>query len=77
MSGPVASFVTGAAGTEMTGGSLSACVVTDTRNVAVATLLLASVAVQVTVVEPTGNVLPDAGAQSVGTLPLTASQLPH
>src|SRR5258706_611163 len=44
-----------------------------TVNVAVALLLCASVAVQVTVVTPIGNRAPEAGAHVTGTVPSTRS----
>jgi hypothetical protein len=50
----------------ITGGVVSR--VTRTRNVQVVRLVQSSVAVQVTVVVPTGNRLPEAGAQATATL---------
>lgn len=49
-----------------TGGVVSR--VTRTRNVQVVRFVQSSVAVQVTVVVPTGNKLPDAGTQATATL---------
>jgi hypothetical protein len=46
---------------------------TVTVNVAVPVLFAASVAVQVTVLVPSGNVEPEAGLQVTGTFPLTVS----
>jgi hypothetical protein len=54
----------------MTGAAVSRTV---TVKVAVAVLLRVSSAVQVTVVVPRGNVLPDAGAQLTGRTPSTTS----
>ena len=50
------------AGQVITGGAVSRT--TRTRNVQVLRLLQLSVAVQVTVVEPTGNPLPERGEQT-------------
>jgi hypothetical protein len=63
--GPVASTVA-FAGTVRTGGAVS---LTVTVNEAEPVLLCASVAVQVTVVVPSGNVEPLAGAQVTATTP--------
>jgi len=58
------------AGTVITGGVV---LCTVTVKDACEVLLCASVAVQVTVVAPMGNVDPDAGMQFTATLPSTAS----
>ena len=52
------------AGVTMVGGLVSVGARTVTENVACDWLLCASVAVHVTVVLPTGNVLPDAGVHA-------------
>jgi hypothetical protein len=67
--GPVASAVM-SAGTVICGAVVSC---TFTWNVEVALLECASVAVQVTVVVPSANVEPDAGAQCTVTEPSTVS----
>src|SRR4051812_148306 len=54
----------------MTGAVVSAIVM---AKVFVAVFPKASVAVAVTVVTPSGNMVPDAGLKVTGTLPLTAS----
>src|SRR5262245_30421324 len=61
------------AGTVITGGVESPGRVTLTLNDADAELLCASVAVQLTVVSPMGNVDPEAGAQFTATDPSTRS----
>ena len=59
------------AGTVMVGANVSRTV---TVNDPEATFVAPSVAEHVTVVVPSGNVAPDAGAQVVVTAPLTASR---
>src|SRR5262249_54917575 len=71
-SGPVASAVIGS-GTVITGGVVSTTV---TVKVAVAILPALSLLVQVTVVAPSGNVEPDAGAHITATAPSTVSTAP-
>ena len=68
--GPVASAVTSPCGA-MTGAAVST--VTVTVNGWVVVLPAASVDVHVTVVAPIGNVEPEAGVQSTGSVPSTAS----
>jgi hypothetical protein len=67
--GPVASVTIGP-GRLMTGGVVS---FTVTSNDALPVLLCWSVALHVTLVVPSGKVLPEAGAQEAGTLPSTMS----
>ena len=70
----VAPFAPVASATMLAGAvKVGALLVTSTTKVAVPVLWFASVAVQVTVVEPIGNVLPEAGTQVAVTLPSTRS----